>query len=112
MTSREKYLMLVKLRLTKPSAAAETHLHHVVPQSMNPEKNILVKLSVQEHTLAHYWLWKHFRSGNKNLKVYAQGMFAAYKGLRDTWFDRAYYRYRFQVDKAFTEYEKGAVAQI
>ena len=39
-------------------------------------------------------------------------MFAAYKGLRDTWFGREYYRYLSQKDKAFAKYEKSAVAQI
>lgn len=112
MTAREKYLELMKLRQTKPSDAGEVHEHHIVPVCMNPEKNATVKLSVQEHTLAHYWLWKWFRSGRKKTRAYAQGMFAAYKGLRDTWFGRGHYRYLFQKDKAFAKYEKSAAAQI
>ena len=112
MTAREKYLALMKLRRAKPSEAGEIHEHHVVPVCMNPEKNTTVRLSVQEHTLAHYWLWKWFRSGKKRGRTYAKGMFAAYKGLRDTWFGREYYRYLSQKDKAFAKYEKNAVAQI
>ena len=112
MTAREKYLTLVKLRLAKPSGAQETHLHHVVPQCMNTGNSLRVRLSAQEHTLAHYWLWKMFRSGKKRLRAYAQGMFAAYKGLRDTWFGPGYWRYRFQIDKAFAKYEKNALAKI
>lgn len=112
MTAREKYLVLMKLRQAKPSGADEIHRHHVIPKSMNQEKNMTVNLSVQEHTLAHYWLWKWFRGGRKKLRFHAQGMFAAYKGLRDTWFGHEYYRYVFQKDKAFAEYEKEAAVWI
>lgn len=112
MTAREKYSVLMKLREAKPSSAGEIHEHHIIPRSMNPERNATVKLSVEEHTLAHYWLWKWFRVGKTVLRFHAKGMFAAYKGLRDTWFGREYYRYGFQKDKAFAKYEKYAVARI
>lgn len=112
MKAKEKYLALVKLRQAKPSVAGEIHRHHVVPVCMGPERNATVRLSVQEHTLAHYWLWKWFRTGRKRVRAYAQGMFAAYKGLRDTWFGREYCRYPFQKDKAFAKYAREALARI
>ena len=39
-------------------------------------------------------------------------MFAAYKGLRNTWFGCGYYRYSFQKDDAFAKYEKYAATWI
>lgn len=39
--------------------------HHIIPKSVRPDlehdEDNLINLPVYEHTLMHYWLWKHDR---------------------------------------------------
>lgn len=90
-TALDKYKMLVKFRLAEPFTGNGAHEHHVIPQCIK-KSSLTVRLSVQEHTLAHYWLYKHF-SRMKKTRQYAEYMKSAYIGLRNSWLDHTYVRW-------------------
>ena len=110
LTALDKYRLLMNYRLTTPFTDSGAHEHHVIPQCIK-KSSVTVRLSVQEHTLAHYWLYKHF-SRKKKTRQYAEYMRAAYIGLRNSWFGHNYVRWLFQRDKAWKQYEKEAVKKL
>ena len=81
MTSKEKYKLLVKCRLKNPYNGKGKHKHHAIPRCLKPKVNIVLSLSLEEHTIAHYWLMK--MSHKPKTKKY---MYAAFNGLRNQWF--------------------------
>lgn len=99
MTSGEKYKILITYRIK--NRLEKGHKHHIIPQCLNSSKKDIVILSIEEHTLAHFWLSKHF---NKvpSLKQYSKSMYVAYKGLRNKWIAA---RYKCLRDKEFNRFE-------
>lgn len=93
MTSKEKYRMLVLWRLE--NKIYDGHLHHIIPKCFHKKDNRTVMLTLEEHTLAHYWLW---HACPLSMPDERKNMRAAYIGLRNQWFHS---RYRFRRDADF-----------
>ena len=94
--------MLVKYRLSNPYSGSDMHKHHVVPRCLKPTKNIVVKLSLQEHTIAHWWLIKICNKRNK-FKKNKNELRCAFIGLRNKWFKS---RYKCTLEKEWLQYER------
>lgn len=71
--AREAYHALVEHCISSPYEGY-TERHHIVPRSMggSDDQDNLVRMSAQNHLLAHYWLW---------VGTGAQGMATAYWGM-------------------------------
>lgn len=100
MTVEQKYKMLILYRLKCPYNGLVMHKHHVVPKCMKPKKNALVQLSLEEHTVAHYWFWKIICK--RKIKSYEDYMYAAFNGLRSQWFTS---RYKCTKEKEWNKFE-------
>ena len=76
-----KYFNLINYRMSiNPLPQNEEyHKHHIIPKFLKPKKNKLVRLTPQEHCLAHYYLYNGYKN-NRN-KKFVNYLYSAYKGL-------------------------------
>ena len=107
----KKYKQLLVHRLLTKNKLPEdgNHKHHIIPKSVQqfyPNLSHLFDITVvlrpDEHAVAHYYLWQHYRLKKNNIA--AQYMKAAMLGL----FNNIHVstRYRFQQYEAKIKYCK------
>lgn len=108
MTAEEKYKALIKYR--SKHKLEKGHKHHIIPRCMNPPRNKCIILTLQEHTLAHYWLMQWFKKVPK-YKKYIDSMSSAFKGLRNQWI-YSICRWRFKADEVYRRFEANYVKRF
>lgn len=86
MTHLEEYNKIINFRKTNPLTEDQyDEKHHIVPKSICPilkdSPENIVKLSAQEHFLAHYHLWLAFRDELKE-KTWAKKMCYAFSRMK------------------------------
>ena len=86
MTHQEQYDAIINFRKSKPLPEDQYgENHHIKPKSIYPElkddPDNIVRLSAQEHFLAHYHLWLAYRDELKN-KTWAKKMCFAFHRMK------------------------------
>lgn len=80
---RTRYLKLIKYRMLNKLDAIHKdelwHYHHIKPKSIFSQNDFTVLLTVFEHCLAHYYLWKLYK--HKHEKEKANKMASAFISL-------------------------------
>lgn len=86
MTHLEEYTRIINFRKSNPLSEDQYgENHHIKPKSIYPElkddPDNIVRLSAQEHFLAHYHLWLAYRDELKN-KTWAKKMCFAFHQMK------------------------------